>query len=268
MANLVVNGDFETGLTGWNKYGLGVTDTIDEYLTAPHAGDACCKFYKNIDKAILSGPELYRWVDDVAENKRYTVSAWVKVLDDGTTVDSGSINIRLQGYDTDKVWLSQNDERAYFHFLDPAITHNNDWYQISYVTQPMPTGTVYGLIELFACGDFAGTVFFDDVTVEEYAIPRHTFSVTTPSKGQWYPGIYSGVIKVDGKIEANDGSAALNTLTTWATIHYGETLVQTLDAADVPETGLVSYTFTDWLQATTGEYTITVTVAVKPVPTI
>lgn len=275
MANKVINPGFETdigALTGWSTW-CNVTPTPagNTFLAselAPHAGVQCAKADKTVDCSTF---ELYRWILSTDANgtieagHRYTVSAWIKISD-GASVKAGSVNLRLQAYDaSNAVITTLNDERAYFHYND-VDTHTHDWVQISYVTQPMPTGTANGLVELFLSGDFAGTVFWDDVSVEELAEPQYALNVTYPTtKNRWYPSLHSSQIIVSGKIIACDSSPALNALESYAVIKNSlDATIQTTATTDVPASGIITHTFDDAdIFANAGEYSVEVVIATK-----
>ncbi|RIV46423.1 carbohydrate binding domain-containing protein [Flagellimonas pelagia] len=151
---LLANGSFEDGLTGWESLnGSHDVTTTESYcgttsMTATGAGN------NPWDTQIASDPM------DLVEGTEYEISFWAKAAGpDGI--------FRLS--------MSQYDGNGSDFFYSPDLDIPEDWTYFSFIVEagPVPSG-VYRL--LFDMGATTQTFFVDGVSVKEYAPPESIYT--------------------------------------------------------------------------------------------
>lgn len=206
---------------------------------------------------------IYQYVTDVNVGKQYNMSAWIKP-GTITSVDKGLIGVRIFFYDSTNVVLNIAKSEAIYCHDNPDQTAA-DWIQISGVSDIAPTGTVKALFEVRACGDFIGDFWIDDCSMTEYVAPSLQTRLTYPEfKNTWYADKHTNHIVLNCFC---DNTYEGFTLTDWEAVAVlkdpDAVTIATLTQATIPETGLFSFDFTELDLTKTGDWTITVSLALK-----
>jgi MYXO-CTERM domain-containing protein len=159
--NLVVNGDFENGATGWSG-GTAATDT-------PHAGTACLQV---VDADSAAGPAAVTAdLIAIAPGQAYLFEGWVR----GSADDQQTL-VTLNQYDAGRAWIPG-------HNMDFVVTAGVAWAQFRFVIRNFDQLTGYVGISLrpvrwTEAGELLGSAWFDDIFFG-------STSVTSEVRGQW-----------------------------------------------------------------------------------
>lgn len=158
--NLVVNGDFESGATGWGGGSVVATD--------PHAGASCLQV---VDADPAAGPAAVTAdLLAISQGQAYLFEGWLRAAADQQTL------VTLNQYDAGRNWISG-------HNLDFVVTASTTWQHFSFVIRNFGALTAWVGISLRPVrwtenGELLGTAWYDDIFFG-------ASSVTTEVRGQW-----------------------------------------------------------------------------------
>ncbi|MBN2359392.1 MAG: carbohydrate binding domain-containing protein, partial [Deltaproteobacteria bacterium] len=190
--NLVANGDFENGSSGWS----GGTAAADD----PHAGSACLQVVD--DSAVSSVAASTANLIPIVGGRSYLFQGWVR----GAGVDQQTL-VTLNQYDAGGNWISG-------HNLDFVVTTGLAWTQFRFVIRNFSALTGQIRISLRPArwtesGDLLGTAWFDDVyfgETSEIAVVRGEWLVNSGPIRLWRSPVEQKVRRADSPTAATHAS--------------------------------------------------------------
>ncbi|MFH1810705.1 MAG: glycoside hydrolase domain-containing protein [Pseudomonadota bacterium] len=168
--NLVVNGDFEAGTSGWNG-GSAVADN-------PHGGSSCLLVLDDNSSASVAAATSATLA--IAQRQAYVFEAWVRA-----PVEGQQTLVTLNQYDASDAWISGNN-------MDFVVTAGTAWTRFSITVRsfnPLTAGVRISLrpVRWTSAGELLGSAWFDDLRLEP-------ISISDSVRGQWL--VQGGALQV------------------------------------------------------------------------
>jgi hypothetical protein len=180
--NMIQNGGFEEGATGWN---LPALYTIDS--TVAHNGQQSLQYHNE-----AGGPYLIAGQGmPLRPGKCYRMSVWVKA--EGIVSSDTGATISME-------WGGK--EGYVGGSYPPGITGTSDWQQIVFETGVVPEGIIGGSVIVYGRPGTSGTAWFDDVEVTELENPLARFRFADSPAGERKKTILAGLKSPEVRLEA------------------------------------------------------------------
>lgn len=180
--NLVRNGGFEEGATGWNLPPLYAIDP-----TVAHRGQHSLRYHNEPGGPyLIAGQGL-----PLKPGKCYRMSVWVKA--EGIVSSDTGATISME-------WGGK--EGYVGGSYPPGITGTFDWQQIVFETGVVPQGITGGSIILYGRPGTSGTAWFDDVEVVELEAPLARFRFEGSPETERKKTILAGLKSPEVRLEA------------------------------------------------------------------
>lgn len=180
--NLVQNGGFEEGATGWN---LPLLYAIDP--TVAHRGQHSLRYHNEPGGPyLIAGQGLL-----LKPGKCYRMSVWVKA--EGIVSSDTGATISME-------WGGK--EGYIGGSYPPGITGTSDWQQIVFETGVLPEGITGGSVILYGRPGTSGTAWFDDVEVVELEAPLARFRFVDSPSEERKKTILAGLKSPEVRLEA------------------------------------------------------------------
>ena len=171
---LITNGGFETGTTGWSLFvpaqSEGKNAIFEASTDSPHSGTSCVHFHSDDFARFSIGTSFI----PVQAGEHYHVSVWVRgnsASEAQPKTPGFAVRLYLRNGDADAagghifISLGNHVERGVGPFAPPTATIPTDWTQIEAVVQ-IPDG-VDEMGPAFFCWWTKGDVYMDDFSIQK-----------------------------------------------------------------------------------------------------